>query len=185
MSESYGLATPQDVIDFWLKAGAGKWFARDAAFDALLRERFEAAHHAAARGEYDGWQDSPEGVLALLILLDQVPRNIFRRSPHAFATDALARAVARRAVEQGFDKQVDGALRPFFYLPFEHSEDAADQDYSVALCTAHGDAETLKWAVLHRDIISRFGRFPHRNPMLGRETTADEQAFLDKGGFAG
>ena len=179
------MATPQDVIDFWLKAGPAKWFARDAAFDALIRERFEADHHAAARREYDGWQDSPEGALALLILLDQIPRNIFRRSPHAFATDPLARAVARRAVEQGFDKQVDAALRPFFYLPFEHSEDPADQDSSVALCTEHGDAETLKWAVLHRDIISRFGRFPHRNAMLGRETTADEQAFLDKGGFAG
>ena len=179
------MTTPQEVIDFWVKAGPRKWFARDAAFDALIRDRFEAAHHAAARREYDGWQDSPEGALALLILLDQVPRNIFRGSPHAFATDPLARAVARQAIGRGFDRQVDPALRPFFYLPFEHSEDAADQDYGVALCTRHGDAETLKWAILHRDIIERFGRFPHRNAMLGRETTAQEQAFLDKGGFAG
>ena len=179
------MATPRDVIDFWVEAGPGKWFARDAAFDALVRDRFEAVHHAAARRARDHWRDSPEGALALLILLDQVPRNIFRGSPHAFATDPLARAVARQAIERGFDKQVDPTLRPFFYLPFEHSEDAADQDYGVALCAAHGDAETLKWAILHRDIIDRFGRFPHRNAMLGRETTAQEQAFLDKGGFAG
>ena len=175
---------PQDVIDFWVGAGPAKWFARDDAFDAAIRDRFEALHHAAARGELD-WGESAEGALALLILLDQFPRNLFRRSPHAFATDPLARSVARQAIARGFDQQTDAALRSFFYLPFEHSEDLADQDYGVGLCEALGDPETLKWAIVHRDIIVRFGRFPHRNVMLGRETTAEEQAFLDGGGFAG
>lgn len=176
---------PQDVIGFWKAAGPQKWFGRDAAFDQAIRETLEGAHHAAARGEHEDWLETAEGALALLILLDQVPRNIYRRSPHAFATDALARRIAGEAVERGHDQQVEFGLRQFFYLPFEHSEAMADQDHAVALYTALGDAEGLKWAVLHRDIIEKFGRFPHRNPMFGRETTAEEQAFLDGGGFAG
>jgi len=179
------VTSPSDVTGFWREAGPDKWFKRDAAFDAALRERFEAAHHAAARGDYDGWRESAEGALALLILLDQVPRNIYRGSPHAFATDPKARQVAGRAIEAGFDMQTDAELRPFFYLPFEHSEDPADQDRAVALCAERADAETLKWARLHRDIVHRFGRFPHRNAVLCRTTTAEEQAFLDEGGFSG
>lgn len=182
-------ATPQDVIGFWREAGPAKWFARSSAFDEAIRLRFEPVHHAAARGEYDTWASTPEGALALLILLDQFPRNLYRSSPHAFATDAKARSIARAAVEAGFDQQVEPTLRPFFYLPFEHSEDPADQQLSCELCRRHrdatGDAETLKWAEIHRDIIERFGRFPHRNPCFGRETTPQEQAFLDGGGFAG
>lgn len=177
--------TPQDVIDFWTEAGPQKWFVRDAAFDDAIRSRFGELHFAAARGELHGWRETPEGALALLILLDQFPRNIFRGSAHAFATDPLARGVTRAAIARGFDQQVDGALRSFFYLPFEHSENLTDQDEGVALCEALGDPETLKWAILHRDIIARFGRFPHRNRALGRETTPQEQAFLDEGGFAG
>lgn len=182
-------ASAQDVLSFWLGAGPAKWFAKDAAFDEAIRLRFEPVHHAAARGEYDDWARTPEGALALLILLDQFPRNLYRSSGHAFATDPKARAIARAAVDAGFDKAVEPPLRPFFYLPFEHSEDPADQDLSCRLCEAHrdetGDAETLKWAILHREIIDRFGRFPHRNPCLGRTTTPEEQAFLDAGGFAG
>ncbi|MFZ5670930.1 MAG: DUF924 family protein [Pseudomonadota bacterium] len=182
-------ASPADVIGFWRAAGPQKWFRKDARFDDAIRLRFEPTHHAAARGEYDAWMGSPEGCLALLILLDQFPRNLWRGSPHAFATDALARRIARHAVQQDFDQEVEPALRPFMYLPFEHSEDPADQDLSVRLCEAlrdaAGDAETLKWAEHHRDIIARFGRFPHRNRALGRETTEEEQAFLDDGGFAG
>jgi uncharacterized protein (DUF924 family) len=176
---------PQDVVMFWIKAGAKLWFAKDAAFDAEIRARFEGQHHAAACGELDDWAATPEGALALLLLLDQFPRNLFRGSPHAFATDPLARAVAAGAIERGFDQKVDPSLRGFFYLPFEHSERLEDQDRCVALAEASGDADLLKWARIHRDIIARFGRFPHRNACLARTTTEAEHAFLDGGGFAG
>jgi uncharacterized protein (DUF924 family) len=178
-------ALPADVIHFWRQAGPAKWFARNAAFDEAIRLKFEPTHHAAARGEYDAWAETAEGALALVILLDQFPRNLYRASPHAFATDPKARAIARRAVARGFDQEVAPELRGFFYLPFEHSEDPADQALCVELCRKLGDPETLKWAELHEDIIRRFGRFPHRNPALARETTPEEQAFLDGGGFAG
>lgn len=182
-------AVPNDVVHFWTQAGPKKWFAKNQAFDQAIRLKFEPTHFAAARGEYDAWRATAEGSLALLILLDQFPRNLFRASAHAFATDPLARQIARAATQADFDLALDPTLRPFIYLPFEHSEDLADQYLSVRLCEAHrdrtGDAETLKWATIHRDIITRFGRFPHRNKALGRETTAEEQGFLDEGGFAG
>jgi uncharacterized protein (DUF924 family) len=182
-------ATPQDVLGFWRQAGHAKWFGKSAAFDDAIRLKFEPVHHRAAQGEYDAWADTAEGALALLILLDQFPRNLYRSSAHAYATDGKARAVARKAIAAGFDRRVEPMLAPFFYLPFEHSEDLADQDECVRLCGLHkiatGDSETLKWAELHRDIIVRFGRFPHRNAALGRLTTPKEQAFLDDGGFAG
>jgi uncharacterized protein (DUF924 family) len=175
----------RDVVAFWVEAGPKRWFAKKAAFDALIRDRFEALHHAAARGELDGWGGTADGALALLLLLDQFPRNLYRGSPHAFAADPLARKVAREAVERGFDRTAPPALRQFFYLPFEHSEDLGDQDLAVALSEAVGDANHIKWTRLHRDIIRRFGRFPHRNAALARATTAEEQAFLDSGGFGG
>jgi uncharacterized protein (DUF924 family) len=182
-------AMPADVTGFWLSAGPKKWFAKSAAFDDAIRLRFEPTHHAAARGEYAAWAAEPDGALALLLLFDQFPRNLYRGGAHAFATDPLARAIAGRAVDTGLDRGVADPLRPFFYLPFEHAEDLADQDRSVALFEAHdaetGDVESLRWAVLHRDVIRRFGRFPHRNAALGRTTTPEEQAFLDEGGFAG
>lgn len=182
-------AIPQDVIGYWRDAGPKQWFAAKWAFDEAIRLKFEPVHHAAARGEYDGWAKTAEGALALLILLDQFPRNLYRRSGHAFATDGKARAIARAAIAEGFDRQVEPLLRPFFYLPFEHSEDMADQEAAVALCERlaeeTGDDEHLKFAKFHRDVIARFGRFPHRNPMLGRATTAEEQAFLEDGGFGG
>ena len=182
-------AHPADVVGFWRHAGADKWFAKNAAFDEAIRLKFEPVHHAAARGEHDDWRETAEGALALLILLDQFPRNLYRGSGHAFATDPLARAVARHAIAAGHDQTMEPELRPFFYLPFEHSEDPADQARSMQLFEAHdaatGDLSSLKWAAEHRDIIARFGRFPHRNQALGRESTAEEQAFLDTGGFAG
>jgi len=176
---------PSDVVTFWTEAGPKAWYKKSQAFDAQIRERFEALHHAAARGELDHWANTAEGALALLLLLDQFPRNLYRGSPHAFATDPLARKIARAAVDQGFDKQVAPELRQFYYLPFEHSEHLEDQDRSVALCAASGDADLLKWARLHRDIIARFGRFPHRNASLARTTTEPEEAFLKGGGFSG
>ncbi|HEY0437859.1 MAG TPA: DUF924 family protein [Phenylobacterium sp.] len=178
-------AHPNDVIGFWRQAGPTKWFKKVAAFDEAIRLKFEPTHHRAARGEYDAWADTAEGALALLILLDQFPRNLYRGSAHQFATDPKARAIARAAIERGFDRETEPSLRNFFYLPFEHSEDLADQDYCIALNAESGDADGLKWAQIHRDIIVRFGRFPHRNPCLGRVTTPEEQEFLDEGGFAG
>ena len=156
--------------------------AKNDAFDDAIRLKFEATHFAAARGEYDGWRATAEGTLALLILLDQFPRNLFRGSAHAFATDGLARHVAVRALDAGHDAAFEPALRAFFYLPFEHSEAPADQDRSVALFDALGDANYRDYAHAHRDVIARFGRFPHRNAALGRDTTPAEQAWLDAGG---
>ena len=182
-------AKPQDVLGFWTAAGPDKWFAKSDAFDDAIRLKFEPVHLAAARGKYDAWTADAEGSLALLILLDQFPRNLYRDSGHAFATDGKARAIAAAALAAGHDKAVAPELRPFFYLPYEHSESLADQETSIALCEGllkdTGDADTLKWAIAHRDIIARFGRFPHRNKCLGRTTTVAEQAFLDEGGFAG
>lgn len=178
-------ATPNDVLVFWTNAGPTKWYKATTAFDDAIRLKFEPVHHAAARGEYDGWAVTAEGALALLIVLDQFPRNLYRKSAHAFATDPKARAIARLATENGWHQQVEPPLRQFMLLPFEHSEDLADQDHGLALAEALGDAEMVKWHRVHRDIIVRFGRFPHRNPTLGRTTTAEEQAFLDEGGFAG
>lgn len=176
---------PQAVLDFWRAAGEQRWFTRDPAFDAECEARFLDAHYAAAWREFEHWMDGAPGALALLILLDQIPRNVFRNSAHAYATDPLARYYARRAIEAGFDKSVEPDLRTFFYLPFEHSEDLADQERALALYRALPTANADRWAVIHYNIIRRFGRFPHRNAALGRQTTPEEQAFLDSGGFAG
>lgn len=177
-------STPGDVIGFWHGAGPQKWFGKDARFDAEFRARFLDLHFAAARRERDAWTANAEGTLALLLLLDQFPRNAFRGSAHMYATDPLARHFAARAIDYGFDRLVAADLRAFFYLPFEHSEDAADQERAVELMRPLG-SESLDYAQVHRDIIRRFGRFPHRNAELGRATTIEEQAFLDAGGFAG
>ncbi|MBS0334162.1 MAG: DUF924 family protein [Proteobacteria bacterium] len=174
-----------DIIGFWRAAGPEKWFKKATAFDEAIRLKFEPVHHAAARGEYDAWAGTAEGALALLILLDQFPRNLYRGSAHAFATDAKARSIARAAVERGFDREVDPILRNFFYLPFEHSEDISDQDFGLVLTTEAGDADNIKWSAIHRDIIARFGRFPHRNAAFGRKTTPEEEAYLASGGFSG
>ena len=178
-------ATADEIVSFWRAAGPDRWFNKDASFDEEIRQRFLKTHEAAAAGKLTDWEQSAQGALALLILLDQFPRNMFRGAARAFATDPLARAVAAGAIVRGFDSQVSPEMRGFFYLPFQHSEDLADQERSIAFYKAIGDAENLKWAELHADIIRRFGRFPHRNSVLGRTTTSEEQAFLDGGGFAG
>jgi uncharacterized protein (DUF924 family) len=179
------IASPETVLAFWRAAGPDKWFKKDAGFDDEIRRRFLETHEAAAASQLADWEKMPEGALALVIVLDQFPRNMFRGSARAFAADPLALAVAERALARGFDQTVDVAERTFFYLPFEHSEAIIDQERCVALFRTTGDAEALKWAELHADIIRRFGRFPHRNAVLGRATTPAEQAFLDGGGFAG
>jgi uncharacterized protein (DUF924 family) len=177
--------SPSDVLAFWRAAGAERWFKKDSAFDAEIRTRFSDTWRQAAAGDLASWGETAEGALALVLVLDQFPRNMFRGEARAFATDALAREVADRAIANGFDQTVPVAERAFFYLPFEHSENLADQECAIALFRATGDADLLKWAQLHADIIRRFGRFPHRNTVLGRTSTREEQAFLDQGGFAG
>ena len=175
---------PNDVIAFWRDAGPSRWFAKDADFDHRFRESFLSAHEAAARGDLDGWQATSDGVLALILLLDQFPRNAFRGTPRMYASDAKARQIANAAIAAGHDPRVPIELRTFVYLPFGHSENLGDQDRSVALSRQLGEP-ALTHSERHRDIVRRFGRFPHRNPILGRNMTAPEQDFLDRGGFAG
>ncbi|PZR09217.1 MAG: DUF924 domain-containing protein [Azospirillum brasilense] len=179
----------ESVLTFWREAGPDRWFAKDDGFDATCRHRFEDLHLEASRGPVASWIGSPDTALAFILLTDQIPRNLYRGSAHAFATDPLALAAARLAIARGHDEATEPALRPFLYLPFEHSEDPRDQARSLQLFAHHaertGDAHSLHWARLHDDIIRRFGRFPHRNAALGRETTPEEQAFLDAGGFSG
>jgi uncharacterized protein (DUF924 family) len=174
-----------DILAFWRAAGPDKWFTKDADFDAQIRERFLAAHETAAAGALAAWEDNPDGALALVILLDQFPRNMFRGDARTFATDPLARTIAERAIAHGYDRQFALPERLFFYLPFMHAETLPDQERCVALFEAAGEIDWMKFAIEHAEIIRRFGRFPHRNQLLGRLTTADEQAFLDAGGFAG
>jgi uncharacterized protein (DUF924 family) len=176
---------PKDVLAFWRAAGSEKWYKKNSEFDAEITRRFLPTYEAAVAGRLSHWEDTPEGALALVITLDQFPRNMFRGSARTFAADTLARAVADRAIARGFDQPIATQERQFLYIPFEHSEDAADQERSLRLFRANDDADALKWAELHADIIRRFGRFPHRNAILGRATTPGEQAFLDSGGFAG
>ena len=178
---------PQSIaacVRFWHEAGPQAWFRKDEAFDAEFRDRFLPTHEAAARGELFGWRHAAEGSLALLILLDQFPRNAFRGTARMYATDPLARLMAQQAVAAGQHEQVDAGLRAFFHLPFSHSEWLPDQQRAVSLARPLG-GDTLHWAHHHHDVVARFGRFPHRNGLLGRLTTPAEQAFLDEGGFAG
>jgi uncharacterized protein (DUF924 family) len=175
---------PENVVSFWQEAGPSLWFAKDRRFDHRFRERFLALHEAAARGELANWQATPPGALALLILLDQYPRNAFRGTARMYATDALARSIAERAIERRYDREIPPALRVFVYLPYGHSESLADQNRSVQLAAPLGEP-SLSHARHHREIVRRFGRFPHRNDILGRRSTAEERAYLAAGGYAG
>jgi uncharacterized protein (DUF924 family) len=178
------LSHPDEVAAFWRPLGPAVWFGKDPAFDRRFRETFAVQHGAAARGELMPWLAAPEGALSLLILLDQYPRNAFRGTDRMYSTDTLARIVANMALELGHDRTADTALRPFFYLPFGHSESLADQERAVALCANLPDPAPGH-SQRHRDIIARFGRFPHRNAILGRQSTVEEADWLAAGGFAG
>lgn len=177
-------ASAYSVVEFWQQAGPSLWFAKSKDFDRRFRERLLSTHEAAARGDLDSWLARPYDALALILLLDQFPRNAFRGTPRMYATDASARATAAAAIEAGHDQAVPRDMRLFIYLPFGHSEDLADQERSATLASALGEPDHTH-AQRHRDIIRRFGRFPHRNPILGRAMTAEEQRFLDEGGYAG
>jgi len=179
------LAGREEIIAFWEGAGPEKWFTKDEAFDAQIRERFLATYEAAAAGELAGWAETAHGTLALLILLDQFPRNMFRGDKRTYATDSMALAIAEDAVEEKYHQVFKPPMSRFFILPFTHAEDRAAQERSVALNEELGDEEGLKWARHHRDIIARFGRFPHRNAILGRTNTLEEEAFLKENEFRG
>ena len=176
--------TPAAVVRFWREAGPKRWFRQDDAFDALFRSRFLDAHEQAAAGRLASWAESAEGALALVLLLDQFPRNAFRGTARMYATDAQARAAADAAIAAGHDLHVDARLRQFFYLPFMHSDKLADLDRSCALMEPLG-GQNLRYARHHRDLVVRFGRFPHRNAVLGRSSTPEEERFLAEGGFRG
>jgi len=176
---------PADVLTFWRQAGPDRWYTRDDAFDAEVRRRYLGLWQKAAAGQLSAWEERDDGALALTIALDQFPRNMFRGDPRTYASDAAARAVASRAIDRGADTRVAEDLREFFYLPFMHSEHLADQLRCVDLFRRAGGADNLKYAEDHAAIVRQFGRFPHRNRILGRPTTAAEQAFLDEGGFRG
>ena len=169
------IASPQAVLAFWREAGSEKWFTKDAAFDDAIRTRFLETYEAAAAGQLKEWEAGREGALALVIVLDQFPRNMFRGSARAFATDALALDAARHAVASGHDRALNKTERTFIYLPFEHSENLADQERALELFAGHANSE---WAQRHYEIIKRFGRFPHRNAILGRQSTPAEIEFL-------
>jgi uncharacterized protein (DUF924 family) len=185
LDQRSGLPSAADVLAFWRALGPQRWFVKDAAVDAEIRQKFKSLHAAASAGLLGDWEDDASGALALIIVLDQLSRNMFRGNATAFAADPLARVLAGRAIARGLDRQFANPERRFFYLPYMHSEALADQERCCALCRAAGDDVGLESAELHADIIRRFGRFPHRNAVLGRITTPEEQAFLDGGGFAG
>ena len=179
------MPTPADILAFWREAGRDRWYKKDDAFDAEVRRRYLDLWHEAAEGKLAAWEASDDGALALTIVLDQFPRNMFRGDARTYASDPLAREVAGRAIARGADARIDPVLIEFLYMPFMHSEDLPDQLLCVELFRKTGHAENLGYAERHADIVRRFGRFPHRNRLLGRATTPEEQAFLDAGGFSG
>ena len=177
--------TPADILAFWREAGSDRWYTKDGAFDDEVRRRYLGLWQDAAAGKLSSWEASDDGALALTIVLDQFPRNMFRGDIRTYASDALAREVAGRAIERGTDARIDPRLLEFLYMPFMHSEHLPDQLRCIELFSKTRNTEQQKYAKHHADIIRRFGRFPHRNRILERSTTPEEQAFLDEGGFGG
>ena len=171
--------TPQSIVAYWFSAPVRPlWFKSTKAFDNQLRERFESVWQQAAAGKLDSWAQNAEGALALVILLDQIPLNIFRGEARSFSTEAKARDITGHAINKGWDAALSNEQKAFLYMPLMHSENLADQDLSVALYEAAGLEYNLKFAKHHRDIVRRFGRFPHRNDILGRQSNAAEKAYL-------
>lgn len=177
--------TPQEVAGFWMQAGEGRWFAKDAAFDGTVSVRFRAALDEARTGAFDHWGETPEGAVGLVILLDQIPRNIHRGTPLAFAADAHALRLAKAWIGRGYHVRLPAPRASWLLMPLEHAEDLDAQQRCVALFGTIGLHDMRYWAQVHLDIIARFGRFPHRNAILGRTSTPEEIAFLAAGGFSG
>lgn len=173
----------RDVLLYWFdELGPTGWFKRSEETDAAIRERFAGVIDEIAAAPIEHLKGDAETALAALIVLDQFPRNVFRNTPRAFAYDGKALSLARASVGEGLDRAVPKARRLFVYLPFEHSEDLADQDIAVQLISSLGDAGYTGYAEAHRDVVARFGRFPHRNAILGRASTAEEEAYLSEPG---
>jgi uncharacterized protein (DUF924 family) len=175
----------EEVVEFWIGAGESRWFGKDAAFDGELAVRFRDALALGRAGAFDGWAETAEGALALVILLDQFSRNIHRGTPLMFAGDRKALAVARQSIGRGYHQAMPADRTRWFIMPFEHAEDLDAQWRAVGLCQVMGLNDMTPWARLHLEIIERFGRFPHRNAILGRPSRKEELAFLAEGGFQG
>ncbi len=173
----------RDVISFWFEEITPKqWFVKDSAFDELIHERFSSVHRAAACGELFGWRTSAEGCLAEIIVLDQFSRNMYRDKPQAFAYDTIALILAQRAVELGLDKELSSDKKPFLYMPYMHSESQLIHEQAVLLFDQPGLENNLNFEYRHKEIIDRYGRYPHRNEVLGRISTTDELDFLESPG---
>lgn len=179
------LFQPKTILDFWFSAATeANWFVRSDALDQHITDTFGDIYQAARAGDLDAWKNELLSALALVITLDQFPRNMFRGSPQSFESDEKARTVTAYALDQGFDQSVTQKQRPFFYLPLMHSENVEDQRHAVRLYEQLGIASSLDFAHQHADIIERFGRFPHRNAVLDRQNTSEEDTFLiDHKGF--
>jgi len=174
------MLTPQDILDFWYAPEMrSKWFASTPQIDAMIRECYAQVWESAQRGALDHWRDSAAGCLALIIVLDQLPLNMFRGTAQSFSTEQQAVAITKHAIDKGFDQQIDKSQLAFLYMPLMHSENMADQDLCVALFEAAGLENNLRFARHHREIVRRFGRFPHRNAILSRTSSAEELAYLD------
>lgn len=179
------MPNPIDVLAFWWQAGPSAWFSSDPDFDAACRDQFLEAHEAAASGALDDWAAQPHSALALIILLDQLPRNMFRGTPRMFATDEKAMQLAEDAIANGLHLAYPLPVRRFFHMPFMHAESIGAQERCIDLCRADGDDDGYHYALVHMDAIRRFGRFPHRNEVLGRKSSVEELAYLKTGGFSG
>lgn len=169
-----------EIVEYWFSEKVKKlWFNSTPEFDMELNQKYLALYERAASGQLNQWKSEPLGALALVIILDQFPLNMFRRQPRSFATEALSREVAEYAISHGFDAELTKEQKGFLYMPFMHSEDLQDQDKSVSLFEKAGLKENLRFAKHHREIVRRFGRFPHRNGILGRESSRDELDYLN------
>jgi len=170
---------PTDILDYWYSERMQKrWFASTPSLDQEIRDRYQALWERAAAGELDDWRDTAEGALALIIVLDQFPLNMFRGQPESFHTERQAVAVSKNALDRGFDEQLPKDRLAFLFMPLMHSEKLEEQDLSVRLFRQHGLTANLKFAEHHRELVRKYGRFPHRNAILGRQSTPDEQAYL-------
>jgi uncharacterized protein (DUF924 family) len=174
---------PSIIIEFWQKAGPDKWFVSDPEFDQEIKSRFSHLPDQVLAGKYDKWAEQASECLALILVLDQFPRNIFRGSPKAFAFDGTAKEVATKIIDQGFDQSYQLPLKRFLYLPFMHSEKLEDQRHCIKLCEKANDPDGVNFGQIHLDVIEKFNRFPHRNEVLGRQSTPEEIKFLQEGGF--
>lgn len=170
---------PGDVLDFWFVGLSPEdWFTKNDKLDRTIREKFGDLHAEVVRGEHDDWQESPEGALALVIVFDQFSRNMFRDTKRSFTYDTQALRTAKQAIASGFDNALPEHMRAFLYMPYMHSESAEVHEKAISLFTSLGDTDYLKYEKLHKGIIDRFGRYPHRNVILGRDTTEAEVSFL-------